>query len=83
MGPCVGMSLPVHEAVDKVALFAGGALEVDAGGFDGVVAEEVGEENDVVAFPEEVFGEEVAEGMGMDDGGVQSVFNGVEFEVFG
>ena len=83
MGPCKGMQLPVHQVVDEIALLAGGALEVDAGGFDGVVAEEVGEEDDVVAFPEEVFGEEVAEGMGVDDGGVQSVFDGVEFEVFG
>ena len=38
----VASDLPIHQAVDIDLLLAGRSLEVDTGGLDGVVAEEVG-----------------------------------------
>ena len=57
-------------------LFAAAPVQVNAGGFNALVAENVGEEGDVVALFDEVFCEQVPEGMGMNDGGIESVAKG-------
>ena len=64
-------------------MLAAGALEVDAGSFDGLVTQEVGQEDDVVALAEEVLREQVPEGVWMDDSGVEAVLLGIQLEVLG
>ena len=68
---------PNDDAVDELLLFLGGAAEVEAGGGEVSVAEEVGEEGEVVVAVQEVLGVEVPEGVGMDRMGVHAVLDGV------
>jgi len=75
--------LPVHQPVDEFSLLAAGALEIEAGGLDVLVAEEVGQKGDVVVPLEEVLGVEVPERVGMDDGRVDTELDGVILEPLG
>ena len=68
--------LPVHDSVDQFALLAAGSLEVDPGGVDGIVAEKVGEEDEVIVALEEVLSEEVAERVRVDDIDIDTVLMG-------
>ncbi len=74
-------SSPIHDLVDEFFLLETGALEVDARGLHRGVPKQVGQQDKVVVFVEEVQGEEVAEGVGMDEVGVDAVFQGQFLEL--
>ena len=59
--------LPRDDAVDEFALFGRCATQVDSRRFNALMAHEVREKRDVVAFLQKVLGEPVAEGMRIDD----------------
>ena len=62
-------------------LFGGGTTEVDARGLDAFVTHEVCKQCEIVEAIEEVFGKTMSKGMGIDYGGVDSVFLGKQFEL--
>ena len=74
---------PGHGLIDNRPLFHFRPAEVDARGLDAAVAHQVGQEGDVVASFQEVLGEEMPEGVGMDHLWVDAVFAGEVLELLG
>lgn len=69
--------LPIYNFVDDGLLFAGGAAQVDAGGFYAFVTHQVGEQRNVVKSVEEVLGISVAERVWVNHLGVESKLHGI------
>ena len=73
--------LPCDDAVDHVVLLRGGLAEIDAGGFDTFVTQQVGQEGKVILLAEKSFGVHVTEGVRVDDLRIQSVPLAVFFQL--
>ena len=68
------VSLPVHDPVDEFLLLVTGSLEVDACGLHRCVPKQVGQQDEIAVLVKEVQGVEMAEGVGMDEVRVDTVF---------
>lgn len=73
-------NLPGNDSVQGVPLFGGRTPQIDAGCLDTFVSQEVRQERNVVAFFEEILGEPVPEGMGMNHLRVEAELLGKTFE---
>ena len=60
-------------------LFSAGVGEINPGGLDAAVSHQVSQEGDIVEFCQKVFGKPMAEGMGVDCVGINSVLQGIMF----
>ena len=70
-------SLPGDNFVDDGLLFAGGAAQIDAGGFYAFVAHQVSEQRNVVKSVEEILGVSVTERVWINHLGVESKLHGI------
>lgn len=72
--------LPGNDSVQGAPLLAGRATQIDPGCLDTFVPQEVRQKGDVVAFFQEILGEPVSEGMGMDHLRVEAELMGKALE---
>lgn len=64
--------LPVYDLIKYFLLFCTAAMKVYPGGLDAFVPQDVGEHGDVVAALDKASCEQMAEGMGIQNGRVQT-----------
>ena len=67
-------NLPIHNFIENLLLFRTAPVEIDAGGFDAFMAENIGKHRDIATLFDEIFGKQVPEGMGMYDRGIEIVY---------
>lgn len=70
---CDGRVLPVYDLIDHFPLFSAASSQIDPRGLDILMSKEIGEESEIVKAFQKAFREAVAEGVGIDDIGVDSV----------
>ena len=80
-GSKVLTSLPRYYFVNNFLLFDTASPQIDSSGFDTLMSHKVCKEGDVVKLFEEVFSETVSEGMWVNYGRIQIIFDGIVFEL--
>lgn len=70
---CDGHVSPVYNLIDHFTLFPAASPEIDPRGLDILMPKEIGEESNIVKAFQKAFREAVAEGVGIDDVGVDHV----------
>ena len=58
-------NLPIHHAINDRFLLAAAPAQINPGGFQAFVAQQIGKQGNIAAPLNEAFGETMAEGMGM------------------
>ncbi len=64
--------LPVHDLIDDDLLFGAAAVQIDAGGFNTLMAQKIREKRDIAACLNKIFGKPMAEGVGVEDSRIQA-----------
>ena len=70
---CNGHVSPVYDLIDHFPLFPAASPQIDPRGLDILMPKEIGEESEIVKAFQKAFCEAVAEGVGIDDVGVDPV----------
>lgn len=70
---CDGRVSPVYDLIDHFPLFPAASSQIDPRGLDILMSKEIGEESEIVKAFQKAFREAVAEGVGIDDVGVDPV----------
>ena len=70
---CDGRVSPVYDLIDHFPLFPAASPQIDPRGLDILMSKEIGEESEIVKTFQNAFCEAVAEGVGIDDVGIDSV----------
>ena len=65
--------LPVNNFAENFCLLKTGSAQIDTGCFYAVMAKEIGKEGDITAAFNEISGKQVAEGVGIQDMGIQQI----------
>lgn len=65
--------LPVYNLIDQNLLFGPTSVQVDPGGLDALMTQEIGEKGDVPAGLDKIFRKPVAEGVGVEDCRIKTV----------
>ena len=69
----VNYILPVYDLIDHFPLFSTASPQIDPCGLDILMSKEIGEESEIVKAFQKAFREAVAEGVGIDDVGIDPV----------
>lgn len=70
---CNGHVSPVYDLIDHFPLFPAAPPQIDPCGLDILMSKEIGEESEIVKAFQKAFREAVAEGVGIDNVGVDPV----------
>ena len=64
----VKKSLPVHNLVNDLFLLTAAPMQIDSGGLNAFMSQNIGQQRDIPSHLDKLFGKQVAEGMGVDNG---------------
>ena len=70
---CDGRVSPVYDLIDHFPLFPAASPQIDPRGLNILMSKEIGEESEIVKAFQKAFREAVAEGVGIDDIGIDPV----------